>query len=152
MACCTAALPTEPILSLDDHIFTKSGNEKVSALISSLLGFFNVITNGLVDLNQEGFKLKPVHGIHQVHSDELIRIEMLELRSQPLDENIEINLLAETQAIPENLYREEWHTRCRSRLGIELNIGESQIIFPKVVIEQSQVRPECRPCLFNPRT
>ena len=77
---------------------------------------------------------------------------MLQLRSQTLDENIEINLLAEAQAIPENLYREERHTRCRRCLGIELNIGESYVIFPKVVIEQSQVRPECRSCLFNPRT
>lgn len=77
---------------------------------------------------------------------------MLELRPQPLDENVKINLLTKAQAIPESLQRQEWYSGCGACLGIELDIGKGNIIFPKVVVEQGQVRPEGRSGLFNPGT
>jgi hypothetical protein len=46
------------VFSLDHHVFAEAADEKICALVSSLLGLFDVVSNGLKDLYQKGFELK----------------------------------------------------------------------------------------------
>ncbi|MNL57886.1 hypothetical protein D3C87_1814790 [compost metagenome] len=85
------------IFCLDHHILAEPTYKQIGPLVSGLLRFFHVETNGLENFHQEGLELEPVHCIHQIHRNEPVRIEVFKLTPQPLDENVEVDTLTMVQ-------------------------------------------------------
>lgn len=119
-------------------------------MVGSLLGLLHVEADGLEYLHQKSLELEAVHGVDQVHRNELVGIEVLKLVPQPLHKDVEIDPLAEIEPGSEGRQRQQWDTGSAIGLQVELNAWKRDVVLPQVEIEQSEVGAERGSRLLDP--